>query len=68
MVRGVSIISNTLGSWNRYDRIFRKEKFTYLLHNVITFTTANVIVLFNKPTLVMSHNKTLAAQLYRFLS
>lgn len=29
-----------------------------------TFTTANVIQKINKPTLVISHNKTLAAQLY----
>ncbi|MFH0948126.1 MAG: excinuclease ABC subunit UvrB [Elusimicrobiota bacterium] len=29
-----------------------------------TFTIANVIAQINKPTLVMSHNKTLAAQLY----
>lgn len=29
-----------------------------------TFTTANVIARTNKPTLVLSHNKTLAAQLY----
>ena len=29
-----------------------------------TFTVANVIALVNKPTLVLSHNKTLAAQLY----
>lgn len=29
-----------------------------------TFTIANVIAQVNKPTLVMSHNKTLAAQLY----
>ena len=29
-----------------------------------TFTVANVIVNVNKPTLVLSHNKTLAAQLY----
>src|SRR5258707_6704649 len=29
-----------------------------------TFTVANVIRNFNKPTLVISHNKTLAAQLY----
>jgi excinuclease ABC subunit B len=29
-----------------------------------TFTMANVIARFNKPTLVVSHNKTLAAQLY----
>ncbi len=29
-----------------------------------TFTIANVIAALNRPTLVMSHNKTLAAQLY----
>ena len=29
-----------------------------------TFTMANVIAALNKPTLVMTHNKTLAAQLY----
>jgi excinuclease ABC subunit B len=29
-----------------------------------TFTVAHVIANFGKPTLVMSHNKTLAAQLY----
>ena len=29
-----------------------------------TFTIANVIACINKPTLVLSHNKTLAAQLY----
>ena len=29
-----------------------------------TFTMANVIADYNKPTLILSHNKTLAAQLY----
>src|SRR3990172_5779560 len=29
-----------------------------------TFTIANVVALVNRPTLVMAHNKTLAAQLY----
>ncbi|MEY4387229.1 MAG: UvrABC system protein [Verrucomicrobiota bacterium] len=29
-----------------------------------TFTIANVIAKVNRPTLVLSHNKTLAAQLY----
>ena len=29
-----------------------------------TFTIANVIQNINKPTLILSHNKTLAAQLY----
>ena len=30
-----------------------------------TFTASNVIAQLNKPTLVLSHNKTLAAQLYK---
>ena len=30
-----------------------------------TFTAANVIAKLNKPTLVLAHNKTLAAQLYK---
>src|SRR5580700_8090889 len=30
-----------------------------------TFTASNVIAQINKPTLVLSHNKTLAAQLYK---
>ena len=29
-----------------------------------TFTMSNVIARYNKPTLIISHNKTLAAQLY----
>ncbi|MBR5357011.1 MAG: DEAD/DEAH box helicase family protein, partial [Lachnospiraceae bacterium] len=29
-----------------------------------TFTMANVIAALNKPTLIISHNKTLAGQLY----
>ena len=29
-----------------------------------TFTMANVIAQLNKPTLIIAHNKTLAAQLY----
>jgi excinuclease ABC subunit B len=29
-----------------------------------TFTVANVITNINRPTLILSHNKTLAAQLY----
>ncbi|MFP6671184.1 MAG: DEAD/DEAH box helicase family protein, partial [Pirellulaceae bacterium] len=32
--------------------------------SVKTFTMANVIARMQKPTLVVSHNKTLAAQLY----
>ena len=33
-----------------------------------TFTVANVIQKVQRPTLVLSHNKTLAAQLYQELS
>ncbi|MBN2824538.1 MAG: DEAD/DEAH box helicase family protein, partial [Campylobacterales bacterium] len=29
-----------------------------------TFTMANIIAKYSKPTLIMTHNKTLAAQLY----
>jgi excinuclease ABC subunit B len=29
-----------------------------------TFTMANIIAAFNRPALIISHNKTLAAQLY----
>lgn len=49
------------------DGIRRGEKFQTLLGvtgSGKTFTISNVIAQVNKPTLVLSHNKTLAAQLY----
>ena len=49
------------------DGILRGEKFQTLLGATgtgKTFSIANVIARVNKPTLVISHNKTLAAQLY----
>ncbi len=49
------------------DGINRQEKHQVLLGATgtgKTFTIANVIKEVNKPTLVLSHNKTLAAQLY----
>jgi excinuclease ABC subunit B len=49
------------------DGILRNEKFQTLLGvtgSGKTFTISNVIAAVNKPTLIMSHNKTLAAQLY----
>jgi len=49
------------------DGILDKEKYQTLLGvtgSGKTFTIANVILEVNKPTLVISHNKTLAAQLY----
>ncbi|MFA6129744.1 MAG: excinuclease ABC subunit UvrB [Candidatus Omnitrophota bacterium] len=48
-------------------QILAKKRYTTLLGvtgSGKTFTLANVIAKVNKPTLVISHNKTLAAQLY----
>jgi len=49
------------------EGLIRGEKFQTLLGvtgSGKTFTMANVIAEYNKPALVISHNKTLAAQLY----
>ncbi len=49
------------------DRIVAGDKAQTLLGvtgSGKTFTVANVVAQLNKPTLVLSHNKTLAAQLY----
>lgn len=49
------------------DAIKRNEKFSTLLGvtgSGKTFTMANIIKNVNKPTLILAHNKTLAAQLY----
>lgn len=49
------------------DSILRDEKYQVLLGvtgSGKTFTMANVIAKVNKPTLILSHNKTLTAQLY----
>ena len=49
------------------DGIKNKDKYQTLLGvtgSGKTFTVANVISTLNKPTLVLAHNKTLAAQLY----
>lgn len=49
------------------EGILRGEKYQTLLGvtgSGKTFTISNVIAQVNKPTLVLSHNKTLAAQLY----
>ena len=49
------------------DAIKRNEKFSTLLGvtgSGKTFTMANIIENINKPTLILAHNKTLAAQLY----
>ncbi|MCC6815323.1 MAG: excinuclease ABC subunit UvrB [Saprospiraceae bacterium] len=49
------------------DSILRDEKYQVLLGvtgSGKTFTVANTISRVNKPTLILSHNKTLTAQLY----
>jgi len=49
------------------DGIKRNEKYQILLGvtgSGKTFTVANAIARLNRPTLILSHNKTLAAQLY----
>lgn len=49
------------------EAINRNEKFSTLLGvtgSGKTFTMANIIENVNKPTLILAHNKTLAAQLY----
>src|SRR5438128_934095 len=49
------------------EGVNRGDKFQTLLGitgSGKTFTVSNVIATANKPTLVISHNKTLAAQLY----
>ncbi|MFA5361882.1 MAG: excinuclease ABC subunit UvrB [Candidatus Omnitrophota bacterium] len=49
------------------DSILSKQRYQTLLGvtgSGKTFTLANVIAAVNRPTLVISHNKTLAAQLY----
>ena len=43
---------------------FRRQTLLGVTGSGKTFTMANVIAAVNKPTLVMAHNKTLAAQLY----
>ncbi len=49
------------------DGLIRGDRFQTLLGvtgSGKTFTIANVIAKLNRPVLVLSHNKTLAAQLY----
>ncbi|MBU0561765.1 MAG: excinuclease ABC subunit UvrB, partial [Bacteroidetes bacterium] len=50
-----------------YEGIKRNDKHQVLLGvtgSGKTFTMSNIIAKYNKPTLIISHNKTLAAQLY----
>ena len=43
---------------------FHKQTLLGVTGSGKTFTMANIVVRVQKPTLVMCHNKTLAAQLY----
>jgi excinuclease ABC subunit B len=47
-----------------FDSNFKEQTLRGVTGSGKTFTMANLINYFNKPTLVISHNKTLAAQLY----
>ena len=51
-------LSNSILSGNRYQTMLG------VTGSGKTFTMANIIAKTNKPTLIMTHNKTLAAQLY----
>jgi len=51
-------LSEGIGRGNRYQTLLG------VTGSGKTFTVSNVIAKFDRPTLVMSHNKTLAAQLY----
>jgi len=46
------------------ERGFKQQTLLGVTGSGKTFTVANIIVRVNRPTLVISHNKTLAAQLY----
>ena len=46
------------------DKGYRDQTLLGVTGSGKTFTMANVVANYNKPTLVISHNKTLAAQLY----
>ena len=50
-------IVNFVGEWHKYQTLW------WVTGSWKTFTMANVIKQINKPTLIIAHNKTLAAQL-----
>lgn len=55
--QAISQIVNFVKSWHKYQTLW------WVTWSWKTFTMANVIQEINKPTLVIAHNKTLAAQL-----
>ena len=56
--QAIDAIANSLEKGNRYSTLIG------VTGSGKTFTMANVIARLNRPTLIISHNKTLAAQLY----
>ncbi|MFH1889093.1 MAG: excinuclease ABC subunit UvrB [Candidatus Omnitrophota bacterium] len=56
--RAIKELSGSIGSGNKHQTLLG------VTGSGKTFTLANVIARINHPTLVISHNKTLAAQLY----
>src|SRR6202049_1546167 len=56
--RAIDQLSRSLEAGNRHQTLLG------VTGSGKTFTAANVLAALNKPTLVISHNKTLAAQLY----
>jgi excinuclease ABC subunit B len=55
---------NPLESWRGFQEGNQCETLLGVTGSGKTFTMANVIQKLNKPTLIIAHNKTLAAQLY----
>jgi excinuclease ABC subunit B len=56
--RAIAGLTRSLSAGNRHQTLLG------VTGSGKTFTTANVIQELGRPTLIMSHNKTLAAQLY----
>ena len=56
--KAISELCNSISSGNKYSTLLG------ITGSGKTFTMANVIKDLNRPTLILSHNKTLAAQLY----
>src|SRR5208337_2238482 len=57
--RAIDQLSGSLEAGNRHQTLLG------VTGSGKTFTAANVLAQLNRPTLVLSHNKTLAAQLYK---
>ncbi|MGP4883963.1 DEAD/DEAH box helicase family protein, partial [Klebsiella pneumoniae] len=58
--------ARNIGNWlvNGIEKGFRNQLLLGVTGSGKTYTMANVIAQTQRPTIVMAHNKTLAAQLY----